>query len=109
MLENAEQSESEKNTPSREEDYAHIHRLARRRLLVAAFVGVLVLILGFFAGRNAAEHRRSEEGFPVPIHAVSFEIFDGAEHPCECGESSIEAKDVPGELNLQRDLGRVTA
>ncbi|MCF2706354.1 hypothetical protein I6E29_03620 [Arcanobacterium haemolyticum] len=46
-----------------DEDMEQLKRTTRRRLIFAAIAGVLVLILGFFAGKNLAEQRNSMPEF----------------------------------------------
>ena len=57
------------------EEQARIDRIKRRNLVIAAIFGIILLVLGFFAGRSAQEKR--DDSSPV---SPSFSVCDVLEN-----------------------------
>lgn len=49
---------------------AHLKAIQRKRFILAALAGVVLLILGFFAGQQAREIRNSDIGVPSAVQLV---------------------------------------
>lgn len=67
-------TEPQKEEPSEglnSETLAHLKAVQRRRLVLAGIAGVVLLILGFFAGQTAREQRNSESSAAGVVMCVT--------------------------------------
>ena len=57
------------------EEQARVDRIKRRNLIIAAIFGIILMVLGFFAGRSAREQR--DDSLPL---SPSFSLCDVLEN-----------------------------
>ncbi|MCI7551634.1 MAG: hypothetical protein PUK40_05390 [Actinomycetaceae bacterium] len=59
-----------------DDDIAKMRRIQRRNLVIGVVLGIVLLVLGFFAGRAIREqHDASQDYSAVAVHSLSARVF----------------------------------
>ena len=74
------------------EDIAYMQSVQKKRVKFMIVAGIIIMILGFFAGKNLAASRDDSQDVNVPAHSIVVDIQPAHDHwvgAVEVGEAQL--------------------
>ncbi|MFT3943079.1 MAG: hypothetical protein QM705_04555 [Ancrocorticia sp.] len=63
------------------EDIAYMEAVQKKRVRFMIVAGIIIMILGFFAGKNMAESKKDSQAIEFPAHSIVLDVGQAYDQP----------------------------